>query len=74
MANTKDVLHRLVEALPEDELQQIERLLQGDSLPDHLDLATLISQRQFHPLEDPVALAKGIWPEDESVDEFLNRA
>lgn len=72
MASTKDALHRLVEAIPDDELERVERLLRGDRLPERLDLATLIAQQQFRPIVDPLALAVGIWPDDEDVDDFLN--
>ncbi len=72
MMSTKEALHRLVDRLPEDELRRIERLLQGERLLDRLDLATLIAQQRFRPLDDPGALAEGIWPDDEEVDDFLN--
>jgi hypothetical protein len=68
---TKEELHRLVDALSEGELRRIEQLLNTSSLPDRLDLPTLIAQQGFRPLTDPLALAEGIWPEDESVDDFL---
>ena len=72
MTNTKDALHRLVDSLPDEELQRIEQLLQSTPLPDRLDLATLIEQQGFHPLGDLTDLTEGVWPEDESVDVFLS--
>lgn len=71
MVITKKTLHRLIETMPDDELEQIERLLHGEQLPERLDLATLIAQHQTIPPDDLFALAAGIWPEDESVEEFL---
>ena len=72
MTSTRDTLHRLVDALPEDEVQRVERLLQSSPLPDRLDLAMLIKQQDFHPVKNLADLAEGVWPEDESVDDFLN--
>ena len=59
------------ELLSEAELRRIERLPVTSSLPDRLDLPELIAQQDFRPLTDPLALREGIWPEDESVDDFL---
>ncbi len=67
----KDDLHRLVDELPEAQLFAIERLLRRPMLPDRVDLQELIAQQGFRPLTDPLASAQGIWPEDESVDDFL---
>ena len=67
----KEDLHRLVDELPEPQLRAIERLLRASTLPDRLDLQALIVQQGFRPLHDPLALAEGIWPEGEEVDEFL---
>ena len=68
---TRDDLHRLVDALADGELQRIERLLDTSTIPDRLDLPALIAQQGFRPLIDPLALTEGIWPDDESVDDFL---
>ncbi len=66
----KDDLHRLVDELPEPQLHAIERLFRTSTLPERLDLQELIAQQGFHPLHNPLALAEGIWPEGEEVDEF----
>ena len=72
MTSTRDILHRLVDSLPDEEVQRVERLLQSSPLPERLDLATLIKQQDFRPVRDLADLTEGIWPEDESVDDFLN--
>ncbi len=70
--STKDTLHRLIDSLPDDEVRRVERLLQSSPLPDRLDLATLIRQQDFRPLDDLADLTEGVWPEDESVEDFLS--
>jgi len=72
MTSTKDTLHRLIDSLPDDKLQRVERLLQSSPLSDRLDLATLIRQQDFHPSDNLAALIEGVWPEDESVEDFLS--
>jgi predicted nucleic acid-binding protein len=59
----KEELHRLVDTLSERELLVVVRLLRSPSLPDRIELPTLIAQQRFTPLTDPLALAEGIWPE-----------
>ncbi len=70
--STKDTLHRLIDSLPDDEVRRVERLLQSSPLPDRLDLATLIRQQDFRPLDNLADLTEGVWPEDESVEDFLS--
>lgn len=72
MTSTKDTLHRLIDSLPDDELQRVERLLQASPLPDRLDLATLIRQQDLRLLDNLADLTEGVWPEDESVEDFLS--
>ena len=67
----KEELHRLIDALPESELIAVRHLLRKPRLPEYIDLPALIAQQGFTPLHDPLALAEGIWPEDEPVDDFL---
>ncbi len=67
----KEELHRLIEELPESELVHWRQLLLTPRLPEFIDLPTLMARQGFTPLRDPLALAEGIWPEDESVDDFL---
>jgi hypothetical protein len=67
----KDDLHRLIDELPEERLHALERLLRMPSLPERIDLQGLIAAQGVRPLRDPLALAEGIWPDDEAVDDFL---
>jgi hypothetical protein len=67
----KDDLHRLVDELPEERLRAVEWLLRISPLPEHVDLQELIAEQGFRPLQDPLALASGIWPDNEEVDDFL---
>jgi hypothetical protein len=67
----KEDVHRLVETLSEEELRTLRDALRAPTLPDFVDLPTLIDQQAVAPLTDPLALAEGVWPEDEEVDEFL---
>lgn len=72
MTSAKDTLHRFIDSLPDEELQRVERLLQSSPLPDRLDLATLIRQQDFRLLDNLADLTEGVWPEDESVEDFLS--
>ena len=67
----KEELHRLVDELPDSELAALPRLLRGPRLPDRIDLSTLLARQAVAPMSDPLGLVEGIWPEEESVDEFL---
>ena len=67
----KDDLHRLVDALPDEQLLAVERFLRQPQLADRLNLQELIAQQAVRPLTDPLASAQGIWPDDEKVDDFL---
>ena len=69
--SVRDALHRLVDALPDRELRLAERLLRAGSLPESIDLDALIAQQGLRPITDRRALSAGVWPEDESVDDFL---
>jgi hypothetical protein len=38
----------------------------------HVDLQSLVIQQGVTPIADPDVLHGDFWPEDESIDEFLN--
>jgi hypothetical protein len=67
----RDELHALIDVLPDSDLQALRTVLAVSSMPDFVDLPTLIEQQGVVPLTDPLALAEDIWPDDEEVDEFL---
>ncbi len=67
----KEELHRLVDELSESELAALRYQLGGGRLPDRIDLSTLLAQQAVTPMSDPLSVVAGIWPEEDSVDEFL---
>ena len=67
----KEEFHRLVDELPESELAALRHRLGGGPLPDRIDLPTLLAQQAVTPMSDPLSAVEGIWPEEDSVDEFL---
>lgn len=69
--SVRDELHRLIDELPDHDIRAVERLLRARTLPKHISLDALAAQQGFRPITDPFTLAEGIWPEDESVDDFL---
>ena len=67
----KEELHRLVDELSESELAALRYQLGGGRLPDRIDLPALLAQQTATLMSDPLSEVEGIWPEEDSVDEFL---
>ncbi len=67
----KEEFHRLVDELSESELAALRHRLDGGPLPDRIELPTLLAQQAVTPMSDPLSVVEGIWPEQDSVDEFL---
>ena len=67
----KEEFHRLVDELPESELAALRHRLGGGTPPDRIDLSTLLAHQAVTPMSDPLGAVEGIWPEEDSVDEFL---
>ena len=73
--SVKMELWELVERLSDREAAEMLSYMQwltreGQAEPED-DLDTLIARQGVEPIADPMSLAKGIWPEDEPVDDFL---
>jgi hypothetical protein len=73
--SVKERLRELVDQLSEDEASETlaylhDRLSEGEPQTED-DLDAMIAQQGVTPLVDPARQAQGIWPEDESVDDFI---
>lgn len=73
--SVKETLRALVDRLSDDEateaLEYVLSLAKNGPAEPEDDLDALIAQQGISPVSEPARLARGVWPEDESVDDFI---
>lgn len=81
VAKSKEELHRLVNALPEDEVQTVRRILEALVHPSVVPGGAFFAAErsvaapagdEAGPITDIDELRGDFWPEDEGPDEFVN--